>query len=153
MINALVDCRVFLEKDIVWIVNGCRVGGNPSRPLFLNKCASSPPRTFYSHLCRRQGERQEPWVRPWKLFLEKSSWRLCNAKAVAWGDLTIAAESLHQFSGLNPAVDSVLRGDIRDVLMVYSDHDHGANTSTHSRARDVETMRSPLRLMNPKQEK
>lgn len=88
----------------------------------------------------------------WKLFLEKSSWRLCNAKAVAWGDLTIAAESLHQFSGLNPAVDSVLRGDIRDVLIVYSDHDHGANTSTHSRARDVETMRSPLRLMKSKQE-
>ncbi|KAL5318104.1 hypothetical protein ACEPPN_015209 [Leptodophora sp. 'Broadleaf-Isolate-01'] len=48
---------------------------------------------------------------------------------------------------------SVLRDDIRDVLMVYLDHDHGANISTNSRARDVETMRPPLRLMKSKQEK
>jgi hypothetical protein len=50
-----------------------------------------------------------------RLFLRKSSWRLGDAKAVAWGDLTTAAESLHQLGGLNAAGNSDLEGDMRDA--------------------------------------
>jgi hypothetical protein len=65
---------------------------------------------------RRKTGARGPTLR--RLFLEKSSWRLGDAKAVASGDLMIAAENLHQLSSLNAAVDSVLEGDIHDASAV-----------------------------------
>ena len=46
------------------------------------------------------------------LFFENSQQRKGDATSVAWGHLTIAIESLYEISGLDPAISSVLRGNV-----------------------------------------
>jgi hypothetical protein len=49
------------------------------------------------------------------LFLKDTWWRNADAKTVSWGNLTAFAESQHELGDLNPALDSIMRCDIRDA--------------------------------------
>jgi hypothetical protein len=66
-------------------------------------------------LTTNEREDTKEWISVRRLLLDEKGRGRGDAAAVSWSHLTTTAKSLHEFGGLDPALDSVLRGDIRDA--------------------------------------
>jgi hypothetical protein len=107
--------RVFsFEVNLFDVIYYFRRAAERAYPLFVAFRFVSNTKQVLS-LIINKGDDTREWISFRRFFLNDWSCREYNSQSIISGYLTIIAESLYKIGGLNLALDSILRHDIRDA--------------------------------------